>query len=91
MWSDPGMGSRQTSMADPACACRAHLGIRFLLSFTYGIQVASSYLLMLAIMTYNAGYFFVIVGGLSAGHFLFSSSLYVATHSSEACCPQPGF
>ena len=78
-------------LTEPLCACRSALGQRLAMSLSYGVQVASSYLLMLAIMTFNAGYFFVIVGGLAMGHFLFSSSLYVASHSSEACCPQPGF
>ena len=60
-----------------------------LLSLTYGLNVATSYLLMLAVMTFNAGYFFVIVGGLTVGHFLFSGSPAAAQSSSELCCPQP--
>ena len=43
---------------------------RLLLSLGYGANVATSYLLMLAIMTYNVGYFITIVVGLSVGHFL---------------------
>ena len=62
-----------------------------LLSLTYGVNVATSYLLMLAVMTFNAGYFFVIVGGLTLGHFLFSGSPANAGASSELCCPQPAF
>jgi len=41
------------------------------LTVLYGINVTISYLLMLAVMTYNVGYFVVIVVGLTAGHLLF--------------------
>ncbi|KAK9813836.1 hypothetical protein WJX73_001095 [Symbiochloris irregularis] len=66
---------------------------RLLLSLAYGGNVITSYFLMLAVMTYNVGYFIVIVLGLSVGHYAFSSlfgGLESGTVSSlsELCCPQ---
>ena len=52
-------------------------------SLLYAINLACSYLLMLAVMTFNVGYFFVIVGGLALGNFLFGGS-----KSSDVCHTQ---
>lgn len=42
-----------------------------IISFLYGVNVFSSYLLMLAAMSFNVGWFFAIVTGLATGHYLF--------------------
>ena len=52
-------------------------------SLLYAINLACSYLLMLAVMTFNIGYFFVVVGGLALGNFLFGGS-----KSSDVCHAQ---
>jgi len=61
----------------------------------YGLNLSSSYLIMLAVMTCNGGVFITVVAGLSAGHFLYKSTRPMSTHatrfrgeaqSSEACC-----
>lgn len=44
---------------------------RFIISALYGVNVFMSYLLMLAVMTMNVGFFFIIVGGLAMGHYIF--------------------
>ena len=54
----------------------------------YALNLCSSYLIMLAVMTCNGGVFFTVVLGLSVGHFLGKSRRPIATghESSEACC-----
>lgn len=61
----------------------------------YGLNLSSSYMIMLAVMTCNGGLFITIVLGLSAGHFLYKSKRPMPTErtrvvgageSSEACC-----
>ncbi len=61
--------------------------IRLGLTVLYAVNVAISYLLMLAVMTYNVGYFFAIVGGLAVGYFLFFSPAS-PTASADVCCAQ---
>ena len=46
-------------------------GKRFISTFLYMIQVGISYLIMLAVMTYNVGLFVSIVAGYSVGYFFF--------------------
>lgn len=63
-----------------------------LLTLGYGANVATSYLLMLAVMTFNVGYFITVVLGLMVGHFLLFSPALDSSSSgrlSELCCPQP--
>ena len=45
--------------------------IRFLISITYLFSIFFSYMLMLIVMTYNAGLFIVTVLGLTTGYFIF--------------------
>ena len=52
-------------------------------SLLYAVNLACSYLLMLAVMTFNIGYFFVVVAGLAIGNFLFGGS-----KSSDVCHAQ---
>ncbi|CAL5221667.1 g3896 [Coccomyxa viridis] len=61
--------------------------VKVALTLLYAVNVAISYLLMLAIMTYNVGYFFAIVVGLAAGYFAFFNSAS-PTATSDVCCPQ---
>ena len=67
---------------------------RLLLSLAYSANLTTSYLLMLAVMTFNVGYFITVVSGLTIGHFfLFPAPLDEALASgsllSELCCAQP--
>jgi hypothetical protein len=59
-------------------------------TFLYGANLFSSYLIMLAVMSCNAGVFFSVLAGLSCGHFLFASRRPVAAGAatSEACHPE---
>lgn len=61
--------------------------MRLALTLLYAVNVAISYMLMLAIMTYNVGYFFAIVAGLAVGYFIFYNSASPSA-SSDVCCPQ---
>ena len=69
-------------------AARTTTQARLFLTLLYALNVTISYLLMLAIMTYNAGYFIIIVLGLALGHFL-SFSEASASAPADTCCPQP--
>ncbi len=69
-------------------AARVRASSRLFLTLLYGVNVAISYLLMLAVMTYNVGYFIIIVLGLALGHYLcFSEASALAP--ADTCCPQP--
>jgi copper transporter 1 len=68
------------------CSAPTSTQTRLALSVLFGVNVTVSYLLMLAIMTYNAGYFVVIVLGLSAGHFLFFTPDSPGA-APDVCCP----
>lgn len=56
----------------------------------YGLNLASSYLIMLAVMTCNGGIFLTVVFAMMFGHFLGPSRRPVAAGrgSSEACHPE---
>ncbi len=62
--------------------------VKLALTAMYAVNVAISYLLMLAIMTYNVGYFIAIVLGLAAGHLAFFSEAS-ATAAPDSCCAAP--
>ena len=50
---------------------RHSLAVRATLSLLYGVNLITSYLLMLAVMSFNVGIFVAIVSGLALGHFIF--------------------
>jgi len=66
------------------------LVIRLLLSLLYALNLTTAYLLMLAVMTFNVGYFLAIISGLALGHFIFppASGWNPPSMLSEACHPQ---
>lgn len=61
--------------------------VRLSLATLYAVNAAVAYLLMLAVMTYNVGFFIVIVLGLAVGYFLFFNATS-PTASSDVCCAQ---
>lgn len=68
-----------------------HLPTRIGLTALYALNVTTSYLLMLAVMTFNVGYFITVVAGLALGHFIFFPASQARDSPgmlSEACCPQ---
>ena len=66
-----------------ACRSLSPTSARAIHSLLYAVNLSCSYLLMLAIMTFNIGYFGVIVLGLALGNFLFGGS-----QSSDVCHTQ---
>ena len=42
-------------------------------SAMYAMNLGLAYLLMLAVMTYNVGLFFIVIFGLAVGNFVFNS------------------
>lgn len=71
---DGGVSSKRSM--SPVAARAVH-------SLLYAVNLAFSYLLMLAVMTFNIGYFVVVVLGLALGNFLFGDS-----KSSDVCHAQ---
>ena len=73
--SQPLLASRARAHSGPAAAARhaqeqlQHL--RMLNSAVYGLNLALGYLVMLCLMSYNAGLFLVIVLASACGHFMF--------------------
>ena len=67
--------------------------IRFLISITYFVSIFLSYMLMLAVMTFNAGIFIVTILGLTTGYFIFGfirKRKYTKIYNPEGdkCCAE---
>lgn len=61
--------------------------VRIALSLLYALNLTTSYLLMLAVMTYNVGYFLAIICGLALGHLIFfPAALAKAPTAPSNCC-----
>lgn len=61
-------------LRDPTAGLVARIGLgtplRAVLCVLYAINILLSYMLMLAVMTFNAWYMVVLVVGLAVGHFM---------------------
>lgn len=67
--------------------------IRFYISITYFVSIFLSYMLMLAVMTFNAGIFIVTIIGLTLGYFIFGfirKRKYTKIYNPEGdkCCAE---
>lgn len=92
---------RQQQLVAPAFArLAAMLSPKGAICLLYAVNLLLSYLLMLAVMTYNAGVLVAVVVGLASGHYLHYPSpgkgQYkqsdagngLAAPMSDLCCPQ---
>ncbi|KAI8469758.1 MAG: Ctr copper transporter family-domain-containing protein [Monoraphidium minutum] len=65
----------------------APLATRALHSSLYALNLGTGYLLMLAVMTFNVGYFFTVVISMGIGHLLFFNRPWHLTMVRlDACC-----
>lgn len=76
---------------DPATAIVARLGtgtpLRAVVCVLYGFNVLLSYMLMLAVMTFNTWYMAVLVVGLAVGHFVcYPLRADSEQASADGCC-----
>lgn len=67
--------------------------IRFFISVTYFLSIFLSYMLMLAVMTFNGGIFLVTIFGLTVGYFIFGfirKRKYTKIYNPEGdkCCAE---
>lgn len=63
------------------------LRFRVLNSCLYAANMATGYLLMLAVMTFNVGIFASVVVGMGLGHFLcFHKPWHLGAYRVDACC-----
>ncbi|GAQ90797.1 ctr copper transporter family protein [Klebsormidium nitens] len=58
---------------------------RFLLSFLYAVNLGSSYLIMLIVMTFNGGLFLAVLAGLGVGYGAFGYHRGSSKQSSDLC------
>mmetsp|Transcript_20929 Transcript_20929/g.45768 ORF Transcript_20929/g.45768 Transcript_20929/m.45768 type:complete len:160 (-) Transcript_20929:1204-1683(-) len=73
MFSKPEYDEEAAPLATAGHKQDAHTSLRQRagLAGLYTLNISTGYLLMLAVMTYNVGYLFAVLGGLGLGHLLF--------------------
>lgn len=66
---------------------RSQLRLRAINSLLYTANITTGYLLMLAVMSFNVGFFAAVVLGMGIGHFLFfSKPWHLEMARVDACC-----
>ena len=75
----------RTSFSPRAYGCSSHdnLWQRAVNSSLYAVHLSTGYLLMLAVMSFNVGFFVAVVVGMGLGHFLFHPSM--STPAFDTC------
>ena len=76
---------------DPSSVHSYHLTLRIKVFVLYFLCLIDSYILMLIIMTFNAGLFVATMLGLTAGYFIFGLTLGSKTEKlynpeTDKCC-----
>jgi hypothetical protein len=94
-----GLGPPCRARQEPACRrpcplpppCRGlRLSRHAVGSLMYTANIATSYLLMLAVMTFNGGYFVTVVLSMGLGHFLFARKAgQLGLLRQDPCCDVP--
>mmetsp|Transcript_45220 Transcript_45220/g.134963 ORF Transcript_45220/g.134963 Transcript_45220/m.134963 type:complete len:101 (-) Transcript_45220:375-677(-) len=59
---------------------------KLVLAALYAGNMLTSYMLMLAVMTYNSGCFLAVILGLGLGFLLFVDAGSAAANRSDSCC-----
>lgn len=73
-------------LAGHCCRLPESLLDKLLLTGLYVLNIASSYLLMLAVMTFNVGYFCAVILGMGLGYFCLYEHLTPAmANRSDSC------
>jgi Ctr copper transporter family len=68
-----------------------HLEPRAWAAVLYAANICTGYLVMLAVMTYNVGYFLVVITAMGAGHYAFSGGGSMSSAPrADVCCGAAG-